>query len=91
MLSNPSDLQSDLPALEEIEKATLRLVTQAVVEFRDTAQEIYQQEGDLVADIGEDITRVLKMMHDHDQEHIQHLESLTAKYKTKRMLDNEVF
>ncbi|MEW6380099.1 MAG: SfiI family type II restriction endonuclease [bacterium] len=43
--------------LEGIEKASLRLVTQAIFEYRDTASEIFRHEGDLVADIGEDITR----------------------------------
>jgi len=57
MLINPKDLLHDLDRLEEIEKASLRLVTQAILEYRDTAQEIFREEGDLVADIGEDITR----------------------------------
>lgn len=57
MFLDPSDLAKDLPTLEAIEKATLRLITQAIADFRDTAQEIYREEGDLVADIGEDITR----------------------------------
>ena len=42
--------------LEEIEKATARLVTQALVEFSD-ARAIFNSESDLQADIGEDITR----------------------------------
>jgi len=42
--------------LEEIEKATARLVTQALVEFAD-ARPIFNSESDLQADIGEDITR----------------------------------
>ena len=57
MLINPKDLAADLDRLEEIEKASLRLVTQANIEYRETAQEIFRAEGDLVADIGEDITR----------------------------------
>jgi hypothetical protein len=57
MLINPKDLAGDLDRLEEIEKASLRLVTQAIIEYRETAQEIFRVEGDLVADIGEDITR----------------------------------
>jgi hypothetical protein len=57
MLINPNDLAADPDRLEEIERASLRLITQALVDFRATAQEIYLQEGDLVADIGEDITR----------------------------------
>ena len=43
--------------IESIEKATLRLVAQAVYDFRESANEIFLGERDLVADIGEDITR----------------------------------
>lgn len=43
--------------IENIEKATLRLVAQAVYDFRESANEIFLGERDLVADIGEDITR----------------------------------
>lgn len=57
MLLDPQNLAHDLDRLEEIEKASLRLVTQALYEYRDLAVEIFLQEGDLVADIGEDITR----------------------------------
>jgi hypothetical protein len=57
MLIDPYALQYDLDRLEEIEKATLRLVAQAVYEYREVAAEIFEIEGDLVADIGEDITR----------------------------------
>jgi hypothetical protein len=57
MLIDPQALSHDLDRLEEIEKASLRLVTQAIYEFRDTAAEIFRAEVDLVADIGEDITR----------------------------------
>jgi len=57
MLIDPRDLVEDLPRLEEIEKASLRLVTQALCDFRDNAIEIFRVESDLVADIGEDITR----------------------------------
>lgn len=38
--------------IESIEKATLRLVTQAVYDFRESANEIFLGERDLVADIG---------------------------------------
>jgi len=52
---NPEELQ---PAqVEEIEKASARLVTQAVYEFRDTAADIFSKEKDLAQDIAEDITR----------------------------------
>lgn len=57
MLLNPEDLKQDLDRLEEIEKATLRLVTQAIFDYREFALEIFREEGDLVSDIGEDITR----------------------------------
>lgn len=57
MLINPQGLSNNLERLEEIEKVSLRLVTQAVCDFRTTAQEIFREESDLVADIGEDITR----------------------------------
>ena len=57
MLINPHTLQDDLERLEAIEKASLRLVVQAVCDFRETAAEIFKYESDLVADIGEDITR----------------------------------
>lgn len=57
MFLDPSKLTDDQDRLEEIEKASLRLVTQAIYEFRADALEIFREEGDLVADIGEDITR----------------------------------
>jgi hypothetical protein len=57
MLINPNTLQYDFERIEAIEKATLRLVVQAVYDFRETAAEIFRFESDLVADIGEDLTR----------------------------------
>jgi hypothetical protein len=57
MLLDPKQLTNDLDRLEEIEKASLRLVVQALYDYRDSAIEIFQAESDLVADIGEDITR----------------------------------
>jgi len=57
MLINPQELYNDLDRLEEIEKASLRLVVQALYEYRDDAREIFRQESDNAADIGEDITR----------------------------------
>lgn len=57
MLLDPQQLRDDLNRLEEIEKASLRLVVQAVYDYRNTAVEIFREESDLVADIGEDITR----------------------------------
>lgn len=57
MLINPQELSQNLDRLEEIEKVSLRLVTQAIYDYRIAAQEIFREESDLVADIGEDITR----------------------------------
>jgi len=57
MLINPYGLGQDLERLEEIEKSSLRLVTQAIYDYQELATEIFREEGDLVADIGEDITR----------------------------------
>lgn len=57
MLLDPHELSQNLDRLEEIEKASLRLIVQAIYDYRETAVLIFQQENDLVADIGEDITR----------------------------------
>jgi hypothetical protein len=57
MFIDPNELADDLDRLEEIEKASLRLVVQAIYEYREVAVEIFRMEGDLVADIGEDVTR----------------------------------
>lgn len=57
MFINPDTLASDLDKLEGIEKATVRLVTQAIYEFREVAEEIFCRGKDLPADIAEDITR----------------------------------
>jgi len=57
MLIHPQDLKEDLDRLEEIERASLRLVVQALVDFREDVVAIFQEESDLAADIGEDITR----------------------------------
>ena len=57
MLISPQLLRDDLDRLEDIERASLRFVVQAIYNYRETAFEIFQEEGDLVADIGEDITR----------------------------------
>lgn len=57
MFIDPEILAFDLLRLEEIEKASLRLVAQAVYDFRKTAALIFENEKDLVQDIGEDITR----------------------------------
>jgi hypothetical protein len=57
MLITPESLQTNLSRLEDIEKATLRLVVQAVYDFKNDAVEIFKHESDLVGDIGEDLTR----------------------------------
>lgn len=57
MFIDPDSLVQDLERLEGIEKASLRLIVQALYDFRDSATGIFQNEKDLAADIGEDITR----------------------------------
>ncbi len=57
MLLDPIKLSKKPDRLEEIERASLRLVAQAIYDYRVTALEIFREESDLVADIGEDITR----------------------------------
>jgi len=57
MFIDPATLATDLDRLEDIEKASLRLVTYAIYEFRDIAAEIFARERDLAQDIAEDITR----------------------------------
>ena len=57
MLLNPHTLRDDLERLEAIEKASLRLVVQAVYDFREAAAAIFRLESDLAADVGEDLTR----------------------------------
>lgn len=57
MLIDPHSLSTDLGRLEEIEKVSLRMVIQAIYDYRTSAEEIFREESDLVADIGEDITR----------------------------------
>ena len=52
-----NSLRRDADILEDIEKATLRMVAQAIYDFRQDAQEFFAHEPDLAADIGEDITR----------------------------------
>ena len=57
MTLNADALRAELGIIEQVEKATLRMVVQAIYDFRDDAIEIFTGESDLVADIGEDITR----------------------------------
>lgn len=57
MFIDPASLSSDPAKIEEVEKASARLVAQAIYEFRQTAAEIFAREKDIAADIAEDITR----------------------------------
>jgi hypothetical protein len=54
---NADALRADIAIIEQVEKATLRMVAQAIHDFRHDAIEIFTGESDLAADIGEDITR----------------------------------
>jgi hypothetical protein len=59
MFIDPTTLggsEAGLNRLEEIERASQRLVAQALVEFTE-ARDIFNSESDLQANIGEDITR----------------------------------
>ncbi len=57
MTLSADDIRNNLDVIEQVEKATLRMVVQAIYDFREEAIEIFTNEADLVADIGEDITR----------------------------------
>lgn len=57
MFIDINELLADSEKIEETEKASARLVTQAVYEFREIAAEIFRREHDLPQDIAEDITR----------------------------------
>lgn len=57
MLISPSSLKTDLDRLEEIERTSLKLVVQALLDYSMTILKVFQEETDLVADIGEDVTR----------------------------------
>lgn len=57
MTLDPTSLAGNLDLLERIEKATLRLVVQAIWNYHTDAADIFARESDLVQDIGEDITR----------------------------------
>lgn len=57
MTLNADDIRANTDIIERVEKATLRMVVQAIYDFRQDALEIFAGESDLVADIGEDITR----------------------------------
>ena len=57
MSLDPPALATQLERLEAIEKATLRMVTQAIYDFRHEASSIFREETDLPQDVGEDVTR----------------------------------
>lgn len=57
MVMDLSNIRNNLDFIEDIEKSTLRMVTQAIYDYRALAQDIFRAEFDLVSDIGEDITR----------------------------------
>ena len=57
MTLDPAELPDNLNVLESIEKATLRLVVQAIYSFAGEAADIFRNERDDVQDIAEDITR----------------------------------
>ncbi|MGA9061677.1 MAG: SfiI family type II restriction endonuclease [Terracidiphilus sp.] len=57
MLIDPASLAQDLDRLEAIEKASLRMVAQALFDIRESAVTTFQNETDLVQDVGEDLTR----------------------------------
>ena len=59
MTLDPANLADDLDRLEDIEKASLRMVAQAIYDFhqREHVGAIFAQEPDLAQDIAEDITR----------------------------------
>lgn len=57
MFIDIKDLLKDPDKIEETEKASAKLVTQAIYELRETAAEIFRRQHDLPQDIAEDITR----------------------------------
>lgn len=57
MRLDPRSLAHDLDLLEEVEKATLRMVTRAIVDFSSESRTIFANEPDKVQDIAEDVTR----------------------------------
>ena len=56
MFLDPNDLQNEPQVVEDIEKSSLRFVTQALELFKSGAVQIFQEAQDWQADIGEDIT-----------------------------------
>ncbi len=57
MSLDPNTLPGNLALLEDIEKATLRLVAQAMYSFASEAVDIFTNKVDDIQDIAEDITR----------------------------------
>ena len=57
MTLNAAAIRAAPDIIERVEKDTLRMVAKAIYDFREDAIEIFAGESDLVADIGEDITR----------------------------------
>ncbi len=57
MTLDPASLSQDLDLLEAVEKASLRLVVQAMYSFAEESTDIFENERDDVQDIAEDITR----------------------------------
>lgn len=57
MFLTPDQIRENPDIVESVEKATLRMVTQALFLYRLTAAEIFLRETDLPSDIAEDITR----------------------------------
>ena len=57
MTLDPTELPANLDVLESVEKATLRLVVQAVYSFAGEAADIFRNERDEVQDVAEDVTR----------------------------------
>lgn len=45
MLIDPHSLSTDLGRLEEIEKVSLRMVIQAIYDYRTSAEEIFREES----------------------------------------------
>ena len=57
MFIDPAEIRDDPDKVEEIEKGSSRLVTQAIYELRNEAADIFSRERDLAQDIAEDMTR----------------------------------
>lgn len=57
MFIDPAELRRTPDRVEEIEKASTRLVAQAIFENKEEAARIFSIEKDLAQDIAEDLTR----------------------------------